>query len=139
MCVTAIWHPRRPRKFLIKFSLLPRGRPDRGGRAETLSEFFHPCGSCESSRETGKPILPPSSPPPLSTSTWQLQITFGSSRGEAFSPQSELYSNLPQPSREQRKIIKLATIGVGSGDIYLDLSIPFSLLALFKAGAVSFL
>lgn len=40
VCVRAIWCPRHPRKFLIKFSPLPGARPDREGRVGTPSEFF---------------------------------------------------------------------------------------------------
>lgn len=93
--VTRVCHgnmaPRRPRKFLIKFSPLPRARARRPrARVGTPSEFFHPCGSCE--QQTDEP--PPPRPAPFSPSlyssplpraplsfpghrTWQLQIAFG--------------------------------------------------------------
>jgi len=64
VCVTAIWCPRHPRKFLIKFSPLPGARPDREGRAGTPSEFF---SSVLVEQRPSEPILPPFYPLSLAT------------------------------------------------------------------------
>lgn len=128
VCVTAIWCPRHPRKFLIKFSPLPGARPDRGVRAGTPSEFF---SSVSVEQRPTSQSSPHSIPFP--SRTWQLQIAFAPLEAKSF---HRKVSFILICHRRASEIIKLDHRRWSW--IYLDFPIPFSFLALFKVGAGSF-